>query len=329
MAAITMIYPLDLGTGPQNQNHMIFKARKIVGATGGGGQTNGGGLRPSFGGNLGEVILPIPTGLATGYSQGWDQTQVGFGAAMLAGNAGTEIKGMVEGGLIGGSAGVQKGFESLMDLLDKPMASLEQAIGLDTTPDNTAGAGLSPEATGFSMTRPGASDIISASQYTVGKRALDQTMISYSGPGFRSFNFNFSFKPLSQEETEVVNNIITFFKIQSAPMQSQTDFTRIYELPAVFKIRFYYGRTEHEHISKIGHCALTNIGITYGGDKFSTFDSRSHSPVQTDITLSFKEMELYNRQMLQEEYKSTGAGGQVGGFDIGPDGEFIPSIGNI
>ena len=58
---------------------------------------------------------------------------------------------------------------------------------------------------------------------------------------------------------------------------------------------------EHTHIGKIGHCALTNIGVTYGGDKFSTFDNATHAPVQTDITLQFKEMELLNRQMLEAD----------------------------
>ena len=45
----------------------------------------------------------------------------------------------------------------------------------------------------------------------------------------------------------------------------------------------------------IGHCALTNVGVTYGGDKFTTFDGTGGMPVQTDLTLQFKEMELLDR----------------------------------
>ena len=78
------IYPQDLGTSPQNQNHMVFKARKIIGARGGAGNTNGSGNAPAFGGNLGEVVLPIPTGLNISYSQGWDQAQVAGTAAAAA-----------------------------------------------------------------------------------------------------------------------------------------------------------------------------------------------------------------------------------------------------
>ena len=297
------IYPQDLGTSPQNQNHMVFKARKIIGARGGAGNTNGSGNAPAFGGNLGEVVLPIPTGLNISYSQGWDQAQVAGTAAAAAGNFGSDL-GMLEKAASAGDFGGS--ITAILGALDKPISAMQnvaaERFGMGgATPDETSGSGIAPEATGFIMTAPGAQSIAQAAQYSMGKRAIDQTMISYSGPGFRSFSFNFSFKPMSQRESIVVNQIVNFFKIQSAPIQEQQDFTRIYQLPAVFKIRFYYGEMEHTHIGKIGHCALTNIGVTYGGDKFSTFDNATHAPVQTDITLQFKEMELLNRQMLEAD----------------------------
>ena len=179
-----------------------------------------------------------------------------------------------------------------------------------------------PEATGFLMTSPGLQSLSQAAQFTMGQRALDQTMISYSGPGFRSFNFNFSFKPMSIGESATVTQIINHFKIYMAPEQKQADFTRIYELPNVFKIQFYFGSHEHSHISKIGHCALTNIGVTYGGEKFSTFQG-SHAPVQVDIALQFKEMELLNRELLEDEARGNFLGTAGGtlqrddpGFDL-------------
>ena len=42
------IYPQDLGTAPWNQNHMVFKAREIIGAQGGAGNTHGTGMQPAF-----------------------------------------------------------------------------------------------------------------------------------------------------------------------------------------------------------------------------------------------------------------------------------------
>ena len=71
-------------------------------------------------------------------------------------------------------------------------------------------------------------------------------------------------------------------------------------------VDFYY-RSVHKFvfwrnnkINKIGHCACTDVGISYGGDKFTTF-SGEHAPLQVDLSLSFKEMELLNRQAVQNE----------------------------
>ena len=104
-------------------------------------------------------------------------------------------------------------------------------------------------------------------------------------------------------ESLVVHKIVDTFKIYSAPDQlEETDYTRVYNLPAVFKIQFYNGSTEHREIGHIGHCALTNISVTYGGTKFSTF-AGTHSPTQVDVSLAFQEMELLNRQMnMTEEF---------------------------
>ena len=57
------IYPHDLGTAPWNQNHMTFTARKITGARGGAGHTNGAGNAPAFGGDIINDLCPFPTGL--------------------------------------------------------------------------------------------------------------------------------------------------------------------------------------------------------------------------------------------------------------------------
>ena len=115
-------------------------------------------------------------------------------------------------------------------------------------------------------------------------------------------------------ESLVVHKIVDTFKIYSAPDQlEETDYTRVYNLPAVFKIQFYNGSTEHMEIGHIGHCALTNISVTYGGSKFSTF-AGTHYPTQVDVSLAIQERELLNRQMLEAdviggEQMMTGAGG--------------------
>ena len=165
---------------------------------------------------------------------------------------------------------------------------------------NSAGAGVVNEMMGFAATKPGIDNLLSAAQFSLGIRALKQTMTSYSGPGFRSFQWSFSLKPLSLNESIQAKAITQYFKTRSMPAQSDMQFTRIYNLPDVFRIRFYSGFSESPWIDKIGHCACTDVSVAYGGDRFTTF-SGGHAPLQVDLSVSFKEMELLNRQAVQNE----------------------------
>ena len=68
---------------------------------------------------------------------------------------------------------------------------------------------------------------------------------------------------------------------------------RIYELPKLFGISYHGRNGPMAHMNKIAKCALTNINVVYGGDRFSVFDDSA--PVQVDMTLQFKEVQLLSK----------------------------------
>ena len=290
-------FPQSIGVGEEFKNHMSFEAMKVSGGV----DTRTLKFQPTGG----TVVLPIPSGaVQAAYQQGWEQTGVSYGRAMAASTpiiAGT-MSALISGGL-GGKGTLDKIKEAVTGKKTSTVTDeLSGASGTVTTKiKKAAGAGIAAEATGFAMAIPGASALAEAAQYTIGKRALEQTMMSYSGPGFRTFQYSFGLRPTSEEESNVIEQIIGFFKIRSAPRQEASQFTRIYNIPEVFKIRYYYEDREHDKINRIGHCALTDITVSYGGDKFTTF-AGSHAPIQVDLQLQFKEMELLNQQMIQEGY---------------------------
>ena len=300
----TLQFPKDIGVGEEFKNHMSFEAMKVSGGV----DTRSLKFAPAIGVRGAYetvVVLPIPSGSTqTAYQQGWEQTGVGYMRSAAASSP--VVAGAMSAAISGGLGG-----KGTLDAMKKAILGKETVTMTDelsgVTSTNTqdikrsAGAGIAAEATGFAMTLPGASSLAEAAQYTIGKRAMEQTMMSYSGPGFRTFQYNFGLRPTSEAESIIVEKIVKFFKIRSAPRQEATQFTRIYNIPEVFKIRYYYGDREHDKINRIGHCALTDITVSYGGDKFTTF-AGSHAPVQVDIQLQFKEMELLNQQMIQEGY---------------------------
>ena len=180
------------------------------------------------------------------------------------------------------------------------LASMASDIPGTAGKANAAGAGVVNEMMGMAAVLPGLGTLVSSAQFSLGFRALQQTMTSYSGPGFRSFQWSFSMKPLTSAESTAALGICNYFKTRSMPAQSDMQFTRVYNLPDVFKVQFFTGYEESMWLSKVGHCACTDVSISYGGDKFTTF-AGSHAPTQIDLSISFKELELLNRQAVANE----------------------------
>ena len=293
-------FPEDLSYNTDYAGHyMMFTAMKVSGGV----DTRTLKFSPAEGYPI-SVALPIPQGLSFGYQNNWDQTEVGGGVAAMASKGAGLLKtigsitsegsisdmvkaaGSAAGSALSGAGG------SIMDAAGD--------IGGTAGKMNAAGAGVVNEMMGFAATKPGIDNLLSAAQFSLGIRALKQTMTSYSGPGFRSFQWSFSLKPLSLNESIQAKAITQYFKTRSMPAQSDMQFTRIYNLPDVFRIRFYSGFSESPWIDKIGHCACTDVSVAYGGDRFTTF-SGGHAPLQVDLSVSFKEMELLNRQAVQNE----------------------------
>ena len=293
----TLTFPRDIGVGEEFKNYMSFEAKKVSGGV----DTR----TLKFAETGGVVVLPIPSGsVQAAYQQGWEQHGVGFNIAALASNK--YVQGALKSAV---GTGLSKSpIQDMVDAMRKGKSQTEAQVdsgvpqlGIKGSGAKTAPAGMAGEATGFVMALPLVSSIAEAAQYSIGKRAVEQTMMSYSGPGFRSFQYNFSLRPTSEDESRTIEQIVRFFKIRSSPKQEATQFTRIYNIPEVFKIRYYYGSKEHDKINRVGHCALTDMTVSYGGDKFTTF-AGNHAPVQVDIALQFKEMELLNQQMIAEGY---------------------------
>ena len=75
-------------------------------------------------------------------------------------------------------------------------------------------------------------------------------------------------------------------------------------VPNTFDIKYMYVGRENQYLHKISTCVLENMNVTYGGDRYKTFDGNEDGapPVETTMTLNFKEMELITKQRAQEGF---------------------------
>jgi len=245
-----------------------------------------------------HVCLPIPSGVGTGYGHSWDQSDISMADefALHSSRLGGFIAGTTATGV---EAEHGAGSQSSAD------AAKQAAIANVGTMDSIKGmfSGLEGSAIAKTIGLKSAGDLLGGgAQQATGKAAFNEQVIHYSGPQFRTFEFSFSLKPMSPNDQWNIQRIVRFLKVGSQPdLKASGGIGRVYELPLFFKIKFMGSLGEITSMNKIAFCALTGFNVTYGGDRFQTF-SRNNAPVQTDISMSFKEISLLNKQAVMEGY---------------------------
>lgn len=138
-----------------------------------------------------------------------------------------------------------------------------------------------------------------------------QMQMIYQGIGMRSFSLSFIFTPSSATESEVVNDIIYYFKYYSSPeLQNpkQSYINNLYMIPpSVFNVYFKINNIENAYLPKYGDCVLENMEVNYAPNGFSTH--RDGAPVQTTLTLLFKEIESVHKHKLSKGFNEPQASG--------------------
>ena len=118
----------------------------------------------------------------------------------------------------------------------------------------------------------------------------------YNSPTQRTFAYTFDFWPRSKEEAIAVENIITIFKMNSAPGLASGD--GIFKNPNYFKISYMYNDGENPHLHKIGACYCTDVQVDYSPDgQFTTF--ADGQPVHTQLSVSFLEDRIVTKRDIE------------------------------
>ena len=148
---------------------------------------------------------------------------------------------------------------------------------------------------------PGAKDLYAIEQ---GAIITPRTEMMFRGTNRRSFSFSFTFIPKSAEETQIVHKIIKEFKIGMSPTFKTSGSTREMTIPDVFSIQYMHINSQNQYINKIGKCYLKTMDVSYGGDKFVTYnaDKEGAPPQKTTISLSFQELEIMDRTLVEAGY---------------------------
>ena len=139
-----------------------------------------------------------------------------------------------------------------------------------------------------------------------GEVVADRLELAFRNINKRSFQYTFKMLPKSQEEADMVYDIVLAFKKHSAPSFKDGNRSgKTLIVPDTFNIQYMYDDNENQYINKISECVLDQVGVAYGGDRYKTFQGvkgRGAPPVETSLTLSFKELELISRERIEEGF---------------------------
>ena len=116
---------------------------------------------------------------------------------------------------------------------------------------------------------------------------------------FREFNLRHTFMPKSQSEATKVKNIIRMFKFHMHP-ELAAGKGLFFLYPSEFEIKYFYRGKENPYFNKISTCVLEDMNVEYGGDIFATFETGE--PVEVNMTLRFKELEVLTKERIAEGY---------------------------
>jgi hypothetical protein len=231
------------------------------------------------------ICLYMPDTLSASYNASYDQlsltTELGaFGKGI---QAFTAMKDLVQD--------KSKGSPSASDpIITKLLTDL--GVGAANYLGSKFGAGIGQ----------GAKDLAVQQQ---GYAINPQMQMIYRGMDFRQFQLSFLFTPASSQEAGTVNQIITTFKYHFSPSlltASNAIDGMFFVPPAIFNLQFMFNNSENLYLPKYGDCVLRDIDVNYAPSGFAAHNDGA--PVQTQLTLTFQEIEIVTKEKLATGYFS-------------------------
>ena len=149
-----------------------------------------------------------------------------------------------------------------------------------------------------------ADDLKSLANKAFGRATNPYMEVLFGRTDMRTFDYNFTFTPRSEDETLDVQKIIKMFRFHMMPELRGSN-SRFLTLPSTFDIHYMYQMTpslatENQFYNKIATCVLTSCDVNYTPNGVKSF--ASGAPTQITMNLSFMETEQLTKQHVDQGY---------------------------
>ena len=149
-----------------------------------------------------------------------------------------------------------------------------------------------------------AEDLKSLANKAFGRATNPYMEVLFNKAEMRTFDYNFTFTPRSEDETLDVQKIIKMFRFHMMPELRGSN-SRFLTLPSTFDIHYMYQMTpslatENQFYNKIATCVLTSCDVNYTPNGVKSF--ASGAPTQITMNLSFMETEQLTKQHVDQGF---------------------------
>jgi len=222
------------------------------------------------------ITLYMPPSVSVSYTANYTDTEIGAAAAIGA---------QAFNDIVGG--------KSLADTVNKSLKTLGPEVG----------DGMIRKALGAIDMIPGLEGAMETVEMQRGFIKTPRMELAFKGIPKRNFQYDFKMIPKSAAEAEEIQKIIKGFKLNMLPEMVSGTANRL-TMPNTFDISYMYNGAENKYLHKISTCVLESMSVVYGGDRYKTFEAAADGapPVEVQITLGFKEMDLITRELANQGF---------------------------
>jgi hypothetical protein len=135
---------------------------------------------------------------------------------------------------------------------------------------------------------------------TQGLAINPQQQLLFDGIDFRTYQLAFTFTPYSRQEAETVKEIIKLFRYHAAPQITTAAAGMFFVPPSTFDLDFLFNGQRNNNVSRVAESVIENIDVNYAPNGWAAYDNGA--PVQTTLTMNFKEIELIDKDKIKEGY---------------------------
>lgn len=127
-----------------------------------------------------------------------------------------------------------------------------------------------------------------------------QQQLLFQGIHFRTYNMSFVFTPKSAQEAENIKEIIKAFRKAAAPRIVTGAAGFFYNPPSMVDVSFLFDGRKNQNLNYIKRSVIENIEVNYAPNGWAAHNDGA--PVQTTLTMSFKEMSLVDKAAIEQGF---------------------------